>query len=47
MKLVLENGWLWVVEGVKGGCWVSEEMVKSELLTGLRMFFPQGCLKER
>ena len=36
-----------VFEGEMDGCWVSEGMVKSELLTGLRMFFPQGCIKER
>jgi hypothetical protein len=29
-----------VFEGEMDGCWVSEEMVKSELLTGLSLFFP-------
>jgi hypothetical protein len=30
-----------VVEGVKGGCWVSGEAVEWGVLAGLMMFLPQ------
>ena len=47
MKLVLENGWLWVVEGIKGGCCGVWEAVKPGELAGLVMFLPQGCVEHR
>ena len=33
--------------GVKGGCWVSGEAVKPEMLTGLMGLLPQNCIKGR
>ena len=45
MDLGVEEEGKRVVEGEMDGFWVSDDMVTSELLTGLTGLLPQGCVK--